>query len=572
MDALAKLLALVRGEIINLTNKLSAGIEGLRKDIQNQQQPVINVQPPKVEVNIPEIRAPDIHIPEIKVPQVTVNPPDIHFPAELEINDIPALSKAIKNFKPLEGVTTDNPIPVLIIGADGKPFKQAEPKVILPLPTPIHLLNTSANAKINPATEDTLAAIKAQTDKLNFTAGALQTTGGGSGGGGASTIADGADTAEGATTDTAVTSDSNGTLSAKLRGLVKIFASVWDSANGRLKVDGSGVTQPVSGSVSVSNFPATQPISASSLPLPTGASTGAKQDTGNTSLASIDGKVPALGQALAAASVPVVLPAAQITTLTPLSSIGVNNFPATQPVSIAATVNTQGAKTNNNAAPGATNLGTLPGLANAAPPTWTEGNQVGHSFDLAGNLRAGLHPLNALGYYALGGTVAYTATTQNGIIFSFRWGDATRLAVILRVDVNVLCTAFTTAGIVERQLILVRSFSASDTGGTALTPSSSNNKLRTSQGTSLATDIRIGGFLSAGTGTADANPISQTATWMAAVGVLIPQTELWNAANGVQYPIVLAQNEGFRVRLGAAETASTRQTFVRVVWAEVAAY
>lgn len=40
-------------------------------------------------------------------------------------------------------------------------------------------------------------------------------------------------------------------------------------------------------------------------------------------LASIDSKVPALGQALAAASVPVVLTAAQLSTLTPLSSVGV---------------------------------------------------------------------------------------------------------------------------------------------------------------------------------------------------------------------------------------------------------
>lgn len=50
--------------------------------------------------------------------------------------------------------------------------------------------------------------------------------------------------------------------------------------------------------------------------LPTGAATGAKQDTGNTSVASIDTKTPALGQALAAASVPIVLTAAQLTTLT----------------------------------------------------------------------------------------------------------------------------------------------------------------------------------------------------------------------------------------------------------------
>lgn len=75
--------------------------------------------------------------------------------------------------------------------------------------------------------------------------------------------------------------------------------------------DGGG-SLTVDGSVSVSNFPATQPVSgpltdtqlrasavpvsASTLPLPSGAATSANQSTGNTSLASIDGKLPtALG-------------------------------------------------------------------------------------------------------------------------------------------------------------------------------------------------------------------------------------------------------------------------------------
>lgn len=52
------------------------------------------------------------------------------------------------------------------------------------------------------------------------TAGQVKTTGGG-GGGGAVTIADGADVAEGATTDLAVVTDTTGTVSGKLRGLVK---------------------------------------------------------------------------------------------------------------------------------------------------------------------------------------------------------------------------------------------------------------------------------------------------------------------------------------------------------------
>lgn len=76
---------------------------------------------------------------------------------------------------------------------------------------------------------------------------------------------------------------------------------------------------PVSGTF----FQATQPISAASLPLPSGAATSANQTTANSSLSSIDTKTPSLGQALSAASVPVVLPAAQITTLTPPTTVTV---------------------------------------------------------------------------------------------------------------------------------------------------------------------------------------------------------------------------------------------------------
>lgn len=65
-----------------------------------------------------------------------------------------------------------------------------------------------------------------------------------------------------------------------------------------------------------------------SVSLPTGAATSAKQDSANVSLASIDGKTPVLGQALAANSVPVVLTAAQLSTLTPLTSVTVTQAAA----------------------------------------------------------------------------------------------------------------------------------------------------------------------------------------------------------------------------------------------------
>lgn len=80
------------------------------------------------------------------------------------------------------------------------------------------------------------------------------------------------------------------------------------------------------GSVTVTNFPATQPVSAAALPLPAGAATSAAQTTGNNSLSSIDGKLPAsLGAKTSAASLSMV-PATDAnvaresyTTVTPLT-------------------------------------------------------------------------------------------------------------------------------------------------------------------------------------------------------------------------------------------------------------
>ena len=54
------------------------------------------------------------------------------------------------------------------------------------------------------------------------------------GGGGAVTIANGADVAEGNTADAAVTTDANGTLSGKIRGLIVLFLSV--ISGGKVKV------------------------------------------------------------------------------------------------------------------------------------------------------------------------------------------------------------------------------------------------------------------------------------------------------------------------------------------------
>lgn len=96
-----------------------------------------------------------------------------------------------------------------------------------------------------------------------------------------------------------------------------------------VSTDGSAALLPANASDGLLvNLGVNNDVTVASLPLPSGAATSAKQDTiiGHvdgieTYLSSLDTKLPSQGQALAAASLPVVLPAAQITTLTPPAAI-----------------------------------------------------------------------------------------------------------------------------------------------------------------------------------------------------------------------------------------------------------
>lgn len=77
----------------------------------------------------------------------------------------------------------------------------------------------------------------------------------------------------------------SGAIPAGANTIGAVNLAQYTPASGRLPVDGSGVTQPVSGTF----WQATQPISAVALPLPTGASTAAKQPAlGTAGTASTD--------------------------------------------------------------------------------------------------------------------------------------------------------------------------------------------------------------------------------------------------------------------------------------------
>lgn len=98
----------------------------------------------------------------------------------------------------------------------------------------------------------------------------IKDSGTGGGGGGAVTVADGADAAEGATTDAAIVTDTTGTVSGKLRGLVK-----W--AFERMPASLGQKAMVASLPVVIASDQASVPVSAAALPLPSGAATLAAQ-------------------------------------------------------------------------------------------------------------------------------------------------------------------------------------------------------------------------------------------------------------------------------------------------------
>lgn len=160
------------------------------------------------------------------------------------------------------------------------------------------------------------ATVKNYTDS-NPLAVILVDTNGDPIGGSAVSISDGSDVAEGATTDVAVTGDNAGTVSAKLRGLNKILADVWDSVGHLVKVSiqnttlavtqsGSWVLSAGSALIGKVGIDQTTPgttngVVVNSSALPTGAATETTLAAAKTDLDALAGIVSASKAAVTAA-------------------------------------------------------------------------------------------------------------------------------------------------------------------------------------------------------------------------------------------------------------------------------
>ena len=258
------------------------------------------------------------------------------------------------------------------------------------------------------------------------------------------------------------------------------------STAGRLIVDGSQVTQPISGSVSISGIPYvnqnTDPWRTSdystgspgfAIPTKTilaGGSDGTNLRSfrsfsmGSTEyvqgvnlrISGGSGSIEAKGAQTSANSIPVVVASDNTVTVTGAytPTDGYNPVNAVQAWSYNAVWNggswdrlkgtsgalwTIGTLTNNNAAPSTNNVGALTVRANASPPSWTEGNLVTLSADLSGNLRTiGSLSNNASAPTSsmIGAMVAYAVTSPP----SYTNGDMVLLTTDTSGRLNVNAT------------------------------------------------------------------------------------------------------------------------------------
>lgn len=180
------------------------------------------------------------------------------------------------------------------------------------------------------------------------------------------------------------------------------------------------------------------------------------------------------------------------------------------------------------------------------------------------------------GSYSMGASSGTMAAGLAGAapVFSFRYGGAF-LAVVRAIEIEAdnVTTAFV-AGAGKFDLFAARSFSASDTGGTAGTLTGNNGKLRTSFSTTGVSDFRISSTatLTAGTRTLDAQPLGSI-EFNVPTSIdadLLPTVAIFKAAVGEQ-PLVLAQNEGFVIQATVPGTG-TWVFSVRVRWDEVSSF
>ena len=199
--------------------------------------------------------------------------------------------------------------------------------------------------------------------------------------------------------------------------------------------------------------------------------------------------------------------------------------------------------------------------------------EVDTSFKAA---RATLRPHEALAWNSIGAqTGGITGIAAAASIFSFRNISANPI-LVRRVGLGVINNVgFTTAQVVDFGLMVARNWTASDSGGTAIALTGNNGKHRTALGTPTSVDCRIAttAALTAGTRTLDANTLSQIGSWSANALASLAAMDNLLKHDASDYPLVLAQNEGFIIQNQTAfGAAGVCRAYVNMEFAEVTSY
>lgn len=206
-------------------------------------------------------------------------------------------------------------------------------------------------------------------------------------------------------------------------------------------------------------------------------------------------------------------------------------------------------------------------------------------------LRVASRPVEATGHYGLSvvtGTLA-AALAANAVVFSARWSAAS-LCIITSLKTRFLpLTPFTVATLTDHtsfDVVMGTGFTASHTGGTALTMTGHSFKRRTSMATTSFTDLRIAttAALAGAAGlTLFPHPLAQSLRKGNRVNPAAATEETISpTTDGIDvdiyvgdgmHPIVLAQNEGIIVRNRTVwPAAGTGILMVAMDWAEATAY
>lgn len=237
------------------------------------------------------------------------------------------------------------------------------------------------------------------------------------------------------------------------------------TANASLSSIDSKLTSPltVTGPLTDTELRASAvPVSAASLPLPSGAATSANQTTSNASLSSIDGKLGSLGQKLMAGSAPVVIASDQ------------SALPVSQ-----ATASNLNAQVVGNVASAASDSGNpvkVGGVFNSTVPAFTNGQRGDFQIDADGSLITKNEETREQTYSASAINITVAATPTD--VFTIT-GSASKTILIKSISftANQTIPGWT-------NLILVRR-STANSGGTSTTQT--NVALDTNNAASTAT-------------------------------------------------------------------------------------